>query len=328
MNESSGKLVASRTPELIAAEINSIKEQTKRMVLYNSIEIGRRLIEAKELVAHGEWGEWLERSVDYSQRTANNLMKIFQEYGSSQITLLGDNSKSQAFANLSYSQAVALLGIPSEDRENFIKKNDVDSMSTRELQKAIKEKDQAIKEKEKAEKEAQKALEEKQKIEADVKKLQENLKSEKKKSEKQITKLEATIENTKKQLEQAEAAGNNADAEKLKDSLSKTENDLIDAHHKIEELEQQLKERPIEVAATIEKIPEETEKELQELRKKVEQSQNGENLIKFKICFEKTVASVKDLLVALAEIKEVSEEEYDKYRRAASGLINKMLEKL
>ena len=57
----------SRTTELIAAEIVNIKEQTKKMVIYNSIEIGRRLVEAKEIVGHGEWGKWIEEPVSYTQ---------------------------------------------------------------------------------------------------------------------------------------------------------------------------------------------------------------------------------------------------------------------
>ena len=128
-----------RTPQLIAVEINSIKEQTRKMVLFNSIEIGRRLTEAKIMIEHGEWGEWLEKYVDYSQRTASNLMRIFVEYGSSQISLFCDNAKSQALANLNYTQAVALMGIPQEDREAFIQERDIDGMSTRELQAAIKD---------------------------------------------------------------------------------------------------------------------------------------------------------------------------------------------
>lgn len=135
-----------RTPDLIADEINDIKDKTRKLVLNNSIEIGRRLIEAKSLLEHGEWGEWLKKSVEYSQRTANNLMKIFEEYGSNQITFLSNNINSQALANLSYTQAVALLGIPSVEREEFIKENDVEVMSTRELQKVIKERNEVLNE--------------------------------------------------------------------------------------------------------------------------------------------------------------------------------------
>lgn len=35
-------------------EISFIKAQTEQMVLMNSIEIGRRLCEAKKLIKHGE----------------------------------------------------------------------------------------------------------------------------------------------------------------------------------------------------------------------------------------------------------------------------------
>ena len=129
--------VTARSTELIAAEINQIKDETKRKVLYNAIEIGRRLIEAKELVPHGEWGNWLKEKVDYSKSTANNLMKIFEEYGSTQITLLGDNAKSQAIGDLSYTQAVTLLVLPEEEREKLIKSTDMSDISTRELKKQV-----------------------------------------------------------------------------------------------------------------------------------------------------------------------------------------------
>jgi len=143
MNEiaiSDKNLSVDRTPELIAIEINSIKEQTRKQVLFNSIEIGKRLAEAKIMLGHGEWGDWLKESVDYSQRTASNLMGIFEQYGTSQINMFCENNaKSQALANLSYTQAVLLMGIPMEERESFIQEKDIDTLSTRELQQAIKE---------------------------------------------------------------------------------------------------------------------------------------------------------------------------------------------
>lgn len=42
-----------RTPDVIAAEINTIKRTTAKYVLEQSIEIGRLLCEAKEAVPHG-----------------------------------------------------------------------------------------------------------------------------------------------------------------------------------------------------------------------------------------------------------------------------------
>ncbi len=161
------ELTLNRTPDLIAAEINHIKEQTRIQVLNNSIEIGRKLVEAKSLVSHGEWGVWLEKKVDYSKSTANNLMNIFEKYADSQMSLLGNNAKSQAIGELGYTQALTLLGIhDDEEREKFIEENNVNDMSTRELKKAIEDLNKTKSEKEALEKEL-KDLKSKSKAEKD-----------------------------------------------------------------------------------------------------------------------------------------------------------------
>ncbi|SHJ18621.1 Protein of unknown function [Desulfosporosinus lacus DSM 15449] len=51
--------ITERTPLVIAAEINRIKQQTCKIMLTNAIEIGKRLKEAKALLSHGEWRKWL-----------------------------------------------------------------------------------------------------------------------------------------------------------------------------------------------------------------------------------------------------------------------------
>ena len=73
-------LSTERTPLVIAAEINMITQQTRKILLASAVEIGRRLKEAKSLVNHGEWGKWLEESVSYTQRTAERLMKLYENY--------------------------------------------------------------------------------------------------------------------------------------------------------------------------------------------------------------------------------------------------------
>nr|WP_243454655.1 DUF3102 domain-containing protein [Desulfosporosinus fructosivorans] len=75
------RMISNRTPEQIASE-NVIKEESGKMLLPNAVEIGRRLTEAKELVPHGEWLNWLTESVSYTRSTASRLMKTFREYGS------------------------------------------------------------------------------------------------------------------------------------------------------------------------------------------------------------------------------------------------------
>ena len=117
-----------RTAGMIAGEINLIKEQVRNTALSASVEIGRRLQEARGLVPEGEWTQWLERSVDYSVRTAQNLMALAAEF---------DAGQGKAFSALSYTKAVLLLGVPREEREAFAREHDLEAMSTRELQKEI-----------------------------------------------------------------------------------------------------------------------------------------------------------------------------------------------
>ena len=144
-----------RTPEMVAAEIRAFTTS----MLRNVIEIGRRMCEIKEMLPHGEFGDWIELNTGYSKSTANNFMRMFKEYGADQASLFGTEIKCQTFGNLSYSKALTLLALPPEEREEYVKNNDVDSMSARELKQAIKERDEALKRAEEAEKELDTAAE-------------------------------------------------------------------------------------------------------------------------------------------------------------------------
>ncbi len=141
--------ITERTPLVIAAEINRIKQQTCKIMLTNAIEVGKRLKEAKALLPHGEWGKWLIESVSYSQRTANRLMQLFEEYGDKLFVSVDDggNSNSSALTNLTYYQALLLLGIPEDEREKFILQHDVKDMTSRELDQTLKELNQTAPEK-------------------------------------------------------------------------------------------------------------------------------------------------------------------------------------
>lgn len=137
-----------RTADTIATEINSIKRQTQKIMLASSIEIGKRLTEAKDMIDHGAWGKWLQDNVNYSERTAQNLMRVYDQYGDkfgmTEMDSLFASDAPNVFEELSYTQALALLSLPTDaEREEFVKENDVASMSTRELQEAIKARKEA-----------------------------------------------------------------------------------------------------------------------------------------------------------------------------------------
>ena len=65
-----------RPIEVITQEINFYKLQAGNAI----IEIGKRLHEAKLTLPHGAWGAWLQNEVEFSERTAQNFMRIAKEY--------------------------------------------------------------------------------------------------------------------------------------------------------------------------------------------------------------------------------------------------------
>lgn len=143
-------MTAQRDIRTVTTEIRTLHRQAQGMILNYAIEIGRRLKEAKSLLEHGEWGEWLENEVDFSRSTANNFMKIFEEYGAKQVSLFGD-ANSQTLGNLPYTHALKLLAVPAEEREEFVEEHHVEDLSTRELDRLIKERDAAVRRAEESE---------------------------------------------------------------------------------------------------------------------------------------------------------------------------------
>lgn len=132
-----------RTIGMVTQEINQLTAQAQRLILGHAIEIGRRLTEAKQMLSHGEWGKWLKEEIHYSKSSANNMMRIFDAYGSTQMGLFGPEANSQTFGDLEYSKALALLSVPAEEREQFAQEVDAEHISVRQLKAAIQERDAA-----------------------------------------------------------------------------------------------------------------------------------------------------------------------------------------
>jgi chromosome segregation ATPase len=183
-----------RTVDMIAAEINALTAS----MLNNIVEIGRRMVEAKEMLPYGTFGKWIVENTGYSSSTAENFMRIFKEYGSAQGSLFGDNVESQTFGKLSYSKALALLDVPAEERESFAEEHHAAEISTRELKQAIRERNEALQAAEAAKAELDEAEESRAKMEEDMRHLKEL----------QQRSKEAALKKAQKELQQAkEEAG-------------------------------------------------------------------------------------------------------------------------
>ena len=239
-----------RTVEVVTLEIRTLQRQAQQVVLGYAIEIGRRLEEVKAMLPHGRWGDYLKNEVAYSQSTAQNFMRIFREYGASQQSLFGGVANSQALGNLTYTKALQLLAIPdAEDRERFAIENDVEHMSVRELNEALKARDEA-------EEKAAAAQDEAGRLEKRVLHLQEEIAG-------QAQVYEAKLTSAGVEAEQARAAAKAAQdaldkqrdkAQRLQDALSEANTSAQAAEEEHARLLQELEElrsRPVDVAVEV-----------------------------------------------------------------------------
>lgn len=319
----------------LAHEINLIKEQTNKFLLQSSIEIGKRLKEAKEIVGHGNWSQWLEQNVNYSQRTATNLIKICDEYGAMMLES-GKNSNRQAIANLGYTQAVAMLKLDFEERENFVLENDVENMTTRELEAAIKEKNDVLEEKKKLEAKVKKILDEKVALENDIKSKDEKLSTQDQDVEaykKQVEELEDKLKASKaieKEIKDSKTKAK-ADPEKIKaleaslkasnDQIAELTNQLAKKNQANDKTDEAELVTEIEVIKEVEVVPEALTNELADLKTKLKAS---ESTVKYKATFGVIVNLFNDLITILEEIESTDPEQYEKYK----GATNKLLDQL
>jgi hypothetical protein len=95
---------------VIAASINdhlASAEAATRRALEHAIAAGLLLIEAKELVAHGEWLPWLQANCRLSERQARTYMRLARHR---------HRLESAVAADLTIAAAEALVGKPKPER--------------------------------------------------------------------------------------------------------------------------------------------------------------------------------------------------------------------
>ena len=240
-----------RTPDIIGAEIRGLTQQAKTMTLWFGIEIGRRLTEAKEMLEHGQWLAYLKEQTEFSQPSASRLMRLYDEYGAKQTSLFGAELNYSTLNNLSISNALRLLAVPEDEREEFAAEHDVEHMSARELDELIKQRDEAEQRAARAEEQVQqaadgaaKADEQYQKAKQELHLLREkleNAEAQKSAAEKELSELrerpvEVAVEVDEKAVEEAVTAARAKNDAEWAEKMAKVKNELSEAGLKAEKL--------------------------------------------------------------------------------------------
>lgn len=96
------------------------------------IQIGEELIAAKEEVGHGNWSAWLDKEFSWTQRTANNFMRVAERFG-----------KMENVFQFQPSALQAMLALPEGTEQEFIdaqadQGTPVETQSARDVQKNVK----------------------------------------------------------------------------------------------------------------------------------------------------------------------------------------------
>lgn len=318
-----------RTPDIIGAEIRGLTQQAKTMTLWFGIEIGRRLTEAKEMLEHGQWLAYLKEQTEFSQPSASRLMRLYDEYGAKQTSLFGAELNYSTLNNLSISNALRLLAVPEDEREEFAAEHDVEHMSARELDELIKQRDEAEKRAAKAEEQVQqaadgaaKADEQYQKAKQELHLLREkleNAEAQKSAAEKELSELrerpvEVAVEVDEKAVEEAVTAARAKNDAEWAEKMAKVKNELSEAGLKAEKLKAKIKkaeEKAAEKAAELEKL-------------KKSQTLSDPNTAVFKQIFEQVQEDFNKLHGSLLKVRASDPDTAEKLTAAVRALVDKM----
>ncbi len=312
LKDQGGDAPAERTIDTVTEEIVTISRQMGAIMLQGAIEIGRRLWEAKELVPRGEWGAYLTERVNLSTSSANNFMRIFQEYGDRQVSLfdVGGAAKSQTFGNLTYSKALALLALPEGERMDFVEKNDVESMSTRQLQETIKERDAARREAEQAKAEQKVAEETRAKLQNDMNFANERVEALMRELEElKARPTEVAVEKVldREAVKAAEKKGREEAEKKLPSELDKAKAEAKTAADKLHQAEQKAAAQAADAKAARHAAAAARE-EAEKLRKELAASGN-KTVTTFGVYFEKAQEDLAKLMDCLDELDRAGDTE-------------------
>ena len=316
--ESTGREVAERTPEVIAVEIRTIEENIYKTAVTGAIEIGLRLQEIKDALPHGEWYNFISKNLGYSERQAQNFMKIASEYGAENSPYLEALSKTHTCADLSISKALRLLQVPENEVENFVEKHDVSQMKVKELEDEIKKLKSDIKEKEDARSNTEKSLEDAVNI-AKYEKAEFQKEIEKLKKELDLAaavEVDDEFESYKKEMsEKIEKLQDKLEKSKIKEKTLKEELNQAnrDTHEAVERAvgeavaaatEEAVKSAEHEVAekmAALEAEKKQKEEEITRLEKKLSAS-SDDTLIRLNIKVQSLQSELKDIKLLLDKL--------------------------
>lgn len=302
-----------RDIEVITQEILDAKRRGGEAIL----TIGRCLTEAKQTIPHGEWLPWLNERVEFSERTARNFMRLSREW-----------SNRQALADLGAAKALTLLALPAEERESFIAENHVVGgeektvidMTSRELERAIRERKEAQEAAAKAQAEASAAEQARAKMAEDMKLLNARLsgaQEDREQAAQAVARLEAQLAELKEKPVEV-AVETVVDPKAIEKARAEAVAGMQDKLDKAREAKAKADERRKQAEASVEIL----KKSIDEMERKEKKAALGadKDLAQFEVLFDQTKETVNRMHGILLKVRSRDEDAAGRLSKALAAL--------
>lgn len=253
-----------KSTEELTEKANTLYQQMQligAMGIQVAAQAGQCLTVIKERVGHGNWGDWCKQNLQFSERKAQNMMKLSAE-------MHGKNSifaNPQTFADIEISKVYELLSAPEEVQKAMIENPEAEDMNVRKFKDEIRRLKEELAEERAKEKineskeelaQAKKRIEEltkelnlhsSEKSEAEWQKELDSLKSEIEKETKKAAKAAEKLKAAQAEMERkAEAAAEEAVEKAKKEAAEKFKEEnklLIDSNRQAAEEIDRLQKR-------------------------------------------------------------------------------------
>ena len=213
--------IENKSTEQLTAEVNVRYRQAEQLAGMSAMmlaDAGRRLIEIKARIPHGQFETWCADNLEFSKSKAEKMMKLAERVADENSLF----SKTETFTDIGISRVWALLAAPEEVAAEVIETNDVESMTVRELKAQLA---RVKEEKEAAERKAEMIDHNNDDIRKELASMQRKLSETV--SEKEFAEMQAAAQAQKEDLTKelseakAEAADIQAKLDKAKEDLKK-----------------------------------------------------------------------------------------------------------
>lgn len=240
--------IENKSTEQLTAEVNVRYHQAEGLASMSAMmlaDAGRRLIEIKGRIPHGQFESWCADNLEFSKSKAEKMMKLAERVADENSLF----SKTETFTDIGISRVWALLAAPEEVAAEVVENNDVESMTVRELKAELA---RVKEEKEAAERKAEMIDHNNDDIRKELASMQRKLSETV--SEREFAEMQAAAQAQKEDLTKelseakAEAADIQAKLDKAKEDLKKAKQKLKDSEMgKDEEVQKRVEEVSIEL---------------------------------------------------------------------------------